>query len=204
MKNSHLGHSSARLAREFALAMIFALDTAQPSDPTTVINLLLEDREMFCTAVIKSEAGEVCTLPSDQLPEDPSAENYNLAVQKLALKQHPESEWPEPGTSTPEIEEALLSAQKLSLDVWLHRQHLDELLKAHVVGWRPNRMSVVDRTILRLALYEGFVAQIVPPAVAISEAVELAKIYGGEESGRFVNGALAKIYREMISCQDHC
>jgi N utilization substance protein B len=58
-------------------------------------------------------------------------------------------------------------------------------------------MVVVDRVAIRLALYEGFVTGRIPVAVAISEAVELAKRFGTEESGRFVNGVLGRIVRGL-------
>jgi N utilization substance protein B len=72
---------------------------------------------------------------------------------------------------------------------------LDGLIRRHVVGWRPERMVAVDRAAVELALYEGWVEHLVPVAVAISEAVELAKVFGTEDSGRFVNGVLGRIVR---------
>ncbi len=63
-------------------------------------------------------------------------------------------------------------------------------------GWKPERMNRVDRTILRLACYEMDFDEEVPARVAINEAVELAKKYGGDDSPRFVNGILAKLAPE--------
>lgn len=60
-------------------------------------------------------------------------------------------------------------------------------------GWKVNRMNYVDLTLIRQAYYEMQYEEDVPTAVAINEAVELAKIYGGEESSSFVNGILAKL-----------
>ncbi len=73
---------------------------------------------------------------------------------------------------------------------------IDALIMEHAVNWKPDRMSAVDRTLIRLAVYEAIIAQTAPVAVAINEAVNLAKTYGSDESGRFVNGVLAKIVRE--------
>ena len=56
-----------------------------------------------------------------------------------------------------------------------------------------SRMPLVDRNILRLATYEVLFEDDVPPSVAINEAVELAKVYGGEDSSKFVNGVLGRI-----------
>jgi N utilization substance protein B len=75
------------------------------------------------------------------------------------------------------------------------RADLDGLISPHLSGWTLERLASVDRVILRMALYElrYFVT---PPAVVINEAVELAKRYGTDESGRFVNGVLGAIFRE--------
>jgi transcription antitermination protein NusB len=78
----------------------------------------------------------------------------------------------------------------LALGVERGREDLDALLSEVSVGWPVHRMSAVDRTILRIALYEmGFVDD-VPPDVAVSEAVELAKGFSGEEAPAFVGGVL--------------
>lgn len=72
---------------------------------------------------------------------------------------------------------------------------LDSRLDSTSEGWSTRRMSRTDLTILRLALYELSYDEDVPEKVAINEAVELAKKYGGAESGSFVNGVLARIVR---------
>ena len=61
--------------------------------------------------------------------------------------------------------------------------------------WRPERLVALDKAVISLALYEGTIAKKVPVNVAISEAVEIAKAFGTEESGRFVNGVLGRIVR---------
>lgn len=76
-----------------------------------------------------------------------------------------------------------------------HRPELDALIARHLVGWTLDRLASIDRVILRMALYEmKYLAT--PPGAVISEAVELAKRYGTDESGRFVNGVLAAVHRE--------
>ncbi len=71
-------------------------------------------------------------------------------------------------------------------------QEIDELINTHAKGWTTERMSKVDLTIIRLAVYEIKFDETVPTGVAINEAVEIAKKFGQEESSGFVNGVLAK------------
>jgi N utilization substance protein B len=70
------------------------------------------------------------------------------------------------------------------------KEDIDTLLSEVSVGWPVHRMSAVDRTVLRLALYEMLFVEDVPPEVAINEAVELAKGFSGDESPTFVGGVL--------------
>ena len=73
---------------------------------------------------------------------------------------------------------------------------IDEVLDKASEGWKTSRMSKVDLTVLRLAVYEIDYDEDIPPSVAINEAVEIAKTYGGEYSGGFTNGVLGRIARE--------
>ena len=70
---------------------------------------------------------------------------------------------------------------------------LDESIAAHAEHWDIRRMPAVDRAVLRIGTYELRYSPDVPPKVALDEAIRLAKKYGGEDSGRFVNGLLDKI-----------
>ena len=89
-------------------------------------------------------------------------------------------------------------AESLVLGVVEHRAEIDEQLSATSENWALDRMPVVDRAILRLAVYEMVYVDEVPVSVAINEAVELAKAYGGEDdSSRFVNGVLGRIARAI-------
>ena len=81
--------------------------------------------------------------------------------------------------------------------VWGIRSDIDDIMRRVVTGWRLERMVSVDRAVLRVAIFEGFIKEEVPVAVAISEAVELARAFGTEDSSRFVNGVLAKVLRFM-------
>lgn len=74
-----------------------------------------------------------------------------------------------------------------------HQEELDSLIARYAQNWRLDRMVAVDRSILRLAAYELLYQSEVPPKVVLNEAVELAKQYGTEESGAFVNAILDRI-----------
>ncbi len=82
-------------------------------------------------------------------------------------------------------------ARELVAGVLRHRLGLDEAIQERAPTWPLRQMAAVDRTILRLGLYEcRYQHGMVPVKVAINEAIELAKLYGGESSSRFVNGVL--------------
>ncbi len=70
---------------------------------------------------------------------------------------------------------------------------IDEFISKYTDNWRIERMAVIDRNIIRMATYELLFEEDIPPKVSINEAVELAKRFGDDESGRFVNGVLDKI-----------
>ncbi len=99
-----------------------------------------------------------------------------------------------PGDEDPEI---LEYARVLTSGAWERRMDIDNLIREYVVGWRPERMVAVDRAALRMCIYESLFEKCTPVAVAISEAVELAKTFGTEESGKFVNGVLGRIVRNL-------
>lgn len=90
--------------------------------------------------------------------------------------------------------EAMVFANQLIHYYHDHQQELDEELEAAIEGWTFTQMAQTDLNILRLALAELRIAE-VAKEVSIEMAIRLAKKYGGEESGRFVNGVLAQIVR---------
>ena len=95
--------------------------------------------------------------------------------------------------SEPDREASWLYAREIVDGVTDHREEIDELLMSYAQGWTLDRMPNVDRALLRLAAWEILFNAEVPAAVAIDEAVELAKEYSTEDSGRFVNGVLGRI-----------
>lgn len=89
-----------------------------------------------------------------------------------------------------EVAEAFGHAQELVNGVERHRVEIDALIREQADNWRLERMPPVDRNILRLAIYELLYETDVPKLVVVDEAIELAKKFGSEHSGRFVNGLL--------------
>lgn len=103
-----------------------------------------------------------------------------------------EGRYPAEGFEFPEY------AERLVLGVGEHLADIDALLASTSENWALDRMPIVDRAVLRLAAYEMSYVDEVPVSVAINEAVELAKAFGGEDdSSRFVNGVLGRIARGM-------
>lgn len=88
-------------------------------------------------------------------------------------------------------------SRQLVLGVCGNQSQLDQLISQSSKNWRLERMSCVDRNILRLAVFEVLFLKEIPPKVSIDEAVELGKRYGTKESGAFINGILDHIYNEL-------
>jgi transcription antitermination protein NusB len=89
--------------------------------------------------------------------------------------------------------------QYLVKGVLKYKEKINKLIEKCAPEWPLDQVTVVDRNVLRLGIFELVFGNYeeVPPKVAINEAIELAKTFGGESSGRFVNGVLGTIYREM-------
>ena len=78
-----------------------------------------------------------------------------------------------------------------------HLPEIDELIVKYAPEWPLNQITIVDRNILRIGIFEMKLYGQTPPKVAINEAIELAKGFGGPSSGKFVNGVLGSIYKDM-------
>jgi transcription antitermination protein NusB len=79
-----------------------------------------------------------------------------------------------------------------------HRDEVDEVIKKHAKNWELHRIAAVDRNILRLAIYEMLYRDDIPPIVSINEAVDIAKKFSTQDSGKFVNGILDKVKGELM------
>ena len=82
-----------------------------------------------------------------------------------------------------------------------HLPQIDKIIEKTAPEWPVDQITIIDRNILRLGLYELLYSnkEEVPPKVAINEAIELAKSFGGESSSRFINGVLGTVYKELES-----
>lgn len=79
-----------------------------------------------------------------------------------------------------------------------HQDDLDRTLEQFAKEWKVEEMTLVDRNVLRVGAYELLHNQAIPAKVAINEAIEIAKTFGGEMSGKFVNGVLGALYKDQI------
>lgn len=84
-------------------------------------------------------------------------------------------------------------ARQLLGGVLAHRREIDELIERTAPAWPSDQLSPIDRNVLRIAIREFLIDNLTPVGAAINEAVELAKKFGSESSGRFVNGVLGSI-----------
>lgn len=107
------------------------------------------------------------TIPVEELVEIDEIEDYNK-----------------------ELREKILSG------VIENKEAIDNMITKYAPQWPIPQMKLVDLQILRVAIFEAFVGEITPPKVAIDEAIEIAKDFGGESSAKFVNGVLGAIYEE--------
>ena len=96
-------------------------------------------------------------------------------------------------------EAALSFAKELVNGVLAHKKRIDALIQAHATIWPVAQLSVVDRNILRLAIFEISIDNKVPLKAAINEAVELAKAFGSESSPKFINGVLGAISQAKVN-----
>lgn len=98
-------------------------------------------------------------------------------------------------------DEAMSFATELTEGVLKKKKEIDEIIKRFAPAWPLEQISTIDRNILRLAIFEILLNNGMPPKGAINEAVELAKIYGSENSAKFVNGVLGSVFTAL--CNTH-
>ncbi|MEW6265512.1 MAG: transcription antitermination factor NusB [Thermodesulfobacteriota bacterium] len=98
-----------------------------------------------------------------------------------------------------QYEQALPYVQDLFFGVISHLEEIDRRLNEASENWRLDRMTRVDRNVMRLALYEMLYRTDIPLKVSINEAIDLGKDFGSEDSGSFINGVLDNIHQRILS-----
>ncbi len=114
----------------------------------------------------------------------------------IILNSGEEEEWL-PLESTP-TKDAINYGKKLHKIVMSNKDELDDLIKKRSKNWSINRITLLDKLILRMSLAEMIYVNDVPPKVSITEGVEIAKYFSTDESGSFVNGILDSFYNDII------
>jgi N utilization substance protein B len=89
-------------------------------------------------------------------------------------------------------------AEWIVLGVLDHGREIDQLIERFSENWRLDRMTLIDRNILRMAIFELIYCNDIPPKVTLNEAIDLGKRYGSEDSGSFINGILDRIQKEVV------
>lgn len=87
--------------------------------------------------------------------------------------------------------------EKIIKEVIKNLPEIDKYITKYATEWPLEQITIVDRNILRIGVYELVFSKDIPAKVAINEAIEIAKTFGGESSGKFVNGVLGAIYKDM-------
>ncbi|MCE1187807.1 MAG: transcription antitermination factor NusB [Ignavibacteria bacterium] len=83
--------------------------------------------------------------------------------------------------------------------VAIHQKEFDEIISAHAKNWELERITVIDRCILRVGLCELLYFSDIPPKVTMNECIELSKVFGTDESSKFINGLLDKMHSTLVS-----
>jgi transcription antitermination protein NusB len=118
-----------------------------------------------------------------------------IAEEKSAATWGEEVELPPPTTDEAAVR---FFADPLIRGTLEHRDEADEIIRKHARNWDLHRIAAVDRNILRLAIYEMLHRDDIPPVVSINEAVDIAKKFSTQDSGKFVNGILDKVKGELM------
>jgi N utilization substance protein B len=118
---------------------------------------------------------------------------YTLDVQEIDIQSAIDRFW----ANFDAPEEARNFSSFLIEGAWNNRQQIDDLISGSSENWSMSRMSRVDKSILRMAVYELLFCEDIPPKVTLNEAIDLAKVYGSENSGAFINGILDALYGKL-------
>ncbi len=165
--------SGRRAAREVALLILFALDL---SDERVIDELLPNFWDNFLT-----DDEVLADLFGDDSQHESLSQTLSKAQHVLGGKDGAQREF----------------IERLVHGVAAHLTAIDDLIARYSLNWKVGRMARVDRNILRLAAYELAFESDVPTKATLNEAIEIAKRFGTDESGKFVNGILDRIAQEL-------
>ncbi len=118
---------------------------------------------------------------------------YALDVQEIGLQEAMDLFW----RNFDAPEEARKFSWSLISGTWNNLKQIDGLISGSSDNWAIGRMSRVDKSILRMAVYELLFCLDIPPKVTLNEAIDLGKVYGSENSGAFINGILDALYGQL-------
>jgi len=148
-------------------------------------------QKLFSTHFWKDDLTSKIEVSYDQLNTEDTewSENHEVSLQntKTTVKEKRKNK-------TSKEEQELVD--KLYSEIIKNLKKIDRLIKEHAPQWPIDQIKLIDLEILRISIYEGFLSKTTPPKVAIDEAIELAKDFGGERSSQFINGVLGGIYNE--------
>lgn len=167
-------------ARRIALHLLYRSDLTGDADPEHLAGQVqyLTHEEIMVESI------------TSELPEEEVERQVRMIEMDIERRVR---KWLRPRAKDPDVDELCQFALDLVQGVLAVRDELDRRIRGLSEHWRLERMSIVDRNILRLGAYEVLYRLDIPPKVSIDEAVELAKEYGDEKSSAFVNGILDKL-----------
>jgi N utilization substance protein B len=129
---------------------------------------------------------------------------YGLDAQKAELDEAIALFWTNFDETNQNIsEEVKTFSNELVEGTWKNRNKIDKLISGNSSNWTLGRMSRVDKSILRMAVYELLFCPDIPPKVTLNEAIDLGKIYGSENSGSFINGILNALYIKLSGSHEN-
>jgi N utilization substance protein B len=195
-----------RTAREMAVQMLYQSDLGGSPLPNIFNTFDLAEylarpgasaarhamglvREPQAAEPVRGETAEPGTAAAPGVPAEAIPDEATATVQ-------PPLNRADYGRQKRRVEEAFQYAQALVRGTVDHREEIDSMIRGQADNWRLERMPPVDRNILRLAIFEMLYESDTPKLVVVDEAIELAKKFGSEQSGRFVNGLLDGLLKQ--------
>lgn len=173
-----------RRAREMALQMLYQAEVGE--SPLKEILEIFDLREYLAETAVPVEEPETAEAAFSEAAKFGQVEPEGPAKGGRKRKER---------VSSSSLGEAFSYAKQLLEGSRQNGEEIDTLIRQYAENWRLERMPVIDRNVLRIAVYEMLYQEAVPKVVIVDEAIELAKKFGSENSGRFVNGLLDGVLR---------